>query len=161
MNKPKISKVEFFIHLANLSYIGDIRTYLKAEKKDKIKNVVLGALDYYLDIYSECIDKYNISSNPDIFEFAPELNIRHLNNLPKHFLNSFRMYLNEFNQEEFIFNFARNMTHDQRNIILSAYLEKINFKYSSLGILSGLYSTDLNKSFSYVLEKYKKALRIV
>ena len=66
-NIQKINKIDFYVDLANLSYIGDIRTYLRAEKKDKIKNVVIGAIKYYDDIYRDIIEKYNISKDPQIF----------------------------------------------------------------------------------------------
>jgi hypothetical protein len=149
------------VDLANLSYIGDIRTYLKAEKKDKTKNVVLGAIEYYDEVYRAIIEKYNISNDSETFEFPPEMNLRHIQNLPDHFISSLMLYLKEFNKEDFKYNFCRNMNYNQRRYILESYIKKINLTYSCKGIISGLYSTDLHKSFKYVLEKYKKSLNIL
>jgi hypothetical protein len=134
---------------------------LKAEKKDKIKNVVLGAIEYYDEVYHDLLERYNISSNKDEFEFAPELNLRHFNNIPENFLNSLMVYIGEFNKEEFKYNFARNMSYQDRRLLLDSYLKKTNLQYSCSGILSGLYSTDIHKSFIYVLEKYKKSLNLI
>jgi hypothetical protein len=160
-NIQKINKIDFYVDLANLSYMGDIRTYLRAEKKDKIKNVVIGAIEYYDDIYRDIIEKYNISKDPQIFEFIPEMNLRHLENLPYPFVNSLMSYTKEFNKEEFKYNFCRNMNNNERRYIIDSYLEKRNFLYSCKGIISGVYSTDLNKSLKYVFEKYRKSLNII
>ena len=51
--------------LVSLSYIGDIRTYLGIEPKDKIKGIVEGQNSYLREIYQPLIDLQGISMKED------------------------------------------------------------------------------------------------
>ena len=158
-NKETIKKVDFFEDLAKISYIGDIRTYMKAEKKDKIKNAVLGSFDYYLEVYDEIIKKYNISTDNENFQFDHRLNEELIEKLPKYFIRRFMDHLNIFDEKEFKHFFCQEFNFELRKMLLDSYLSKLNLKNSTQGIITSLYSTDMTKSFSYMLEKYKKAFK--
>jgi len=158
-NKETVKKVDFFEDLAKISYIGDIRTYMKAEKKDKIKNAVLGSFDYYLEVYDEIIKKYNISTDNEYFQFDHQLNEELIEKLPKYFIRRFMDHLNIFDEKEFKHFFCQEFNFELRKMLLDSYLSKLNLKNSTQGIIKSLYSTDMTKSFSYMLEKYKKAFK--
>jgi hypothetical protein len=146
-NSAKISIVDFFVDLAKLSYQGDIRTYLKAEKKDKINNVVLGALDLYLQIYQPMLDSYNVKKNGDYFIFDKKFNQDHYEKLPDLFKINLQLYMNNYSsKEEFENIFINKLTHEDRRFIIDSYLKRLNFYFSTYGIMSGLYSTNFSKS---------------
>lgn len=120
---------------------------MKAEKKNKVRNVVLGAYDSYIDVYKDYITKYSVIDKNDVIHFNKKFLIEHLNNLPNSFVSGLKLYSNNvLNDNNFKDLFLFNFSHLERKFLIEIYLKSINFKYSIYGMLSGLYSTDLNKS---------------
>lgn len=61
LNK-KVTNQDFYIKLTSLSYIGDTRMKI-AENPDKVKNIVLGSLDFYDNNYSKLIKSISVDDN--------------------------------------------------------------------------------------------------
>jgi hypothetical protein len=177
-NPEEINLFDFFLDLANISYIGDIRTYLKAEKSNKMRNTVLGGFNYYLDLYSANFEKigHNLlkyfdpndtySENTKI-ELKLSDNIKRdlYRDIPKKFMNSLigRQSLNSlnpsnFNEKKFEENFLFKMTYKERKEVIDSYLKSSNLRISVFNLASAKYSTNFTKSFSYIYEKYRKSL---
>ncbi len=168
-NPEKINLLDFFIDLAQISYVGDVRTYVKAEKSNKMRNTVLGGFSYYQDLYSNNFNKIglnlqkNLAINSNTENINIELNlsektIRQLYRaIPISFFHSvkYREFMIDSKFEE---NFLFNMTYKERKELIDSYLISSNLKNSVFNIISAIYSTDFNKSFSYILDKYKKSL---
>lgn len=142
-NNREITKLDFFIELAKLSYIGDFRTYVRAEKKDKVTNVVLGAFPLYEHIYKKYFEKYRINEN-NLLNIEIDMNIhkyeKFYDNLPENFKKGLAKYskLTENQLKNTIFN-------DNKHLIEN-YIKHLNLKYSICAIISALYSTDIHKS---------------
>lgn len=159
-NPQKISKVEFFIDLARISYIGDFRTYMRAEKKDKVKNVVLGAFDEYVKIYNPYIHKYNSAGdNEDFFDFNPDKSSSTdfyselYNSIPQSFLINFKYYLNLYtDNKDFKYILLNRMNFNDRKLLIDSFLKHLNFKASLYGIMSGIFSTDIHKIVSVLID---------
>jgi hypothetical protein len=133
-------KKDFYADLAKLSYIGDIRTYMKAEKKDKIQNVVVGAVEEYNKIYDPFFNKYHIANNANKLELLYDI-------LPSKFIRSIQLNSNIFLPDhEFKSIFLYKLNHEGRRRLIDNYLKKLNLKFSIYGIFSGLISTDIDKS---------------
>lgn len=142
-------KEKLLIDIAEISYLGDIRTYMKAEKKNKILNVVLGAFDEYLNIYGPIMTKYCLKSNEnEDYIIQDEYKMENLYDLiPKKFLGSLKIFCNNYeNEKEFKKYFLYKLNHTERKYLIEAYLKKLNLKYSIYGILSGIFTTDVHKS---------------
>jgi translocator assembly and maintenance protein 41 len=53
MNDKQFPDRAFFMSLAALSYIGDIRFTLRSENKNKIENIVQGNYENFCKLYSK------------------------------------------------------------------------------------------------------------
>ncbi len=142
----KVHYIDFFTDLVKLSYIGDIRTFLRAEKKEKARNMVEGSLNQYKNLYGKYFEKYNIKIENDYIIITKE-------NLEYIFLNIREEFLiNTFNESKIFFNPNRNVEYfigklndRQRKDIIEKYIKKMNLKYSIYGVISGIFSTDFIK----------------
>ncbi len=133
--------------LAKISYIGDIRTHLKAEKKDKIKNVVLGALDSYLELYKPILDEYDVKIRGDNLVFNENLKEKHYHNIPNLFMTNLQLHTNDYNSKSYFKNYFLNTYRaDTRREIIEDYLKSLNLKYSIYGVLSGMFTTNTSDS---------------
>jgi hypothetical protein len=146
-NKSEVNTVDFFIDLAKVSYIGDIRTHFKAEKKDKIKNVVLGALDSYMILYKPIFDEFDVKICGDMLVFNEKLNDKHFHNIPKLFMTNLQLHINDFNcKSQFKNTFLNTFTTEKRREIIDSNLKSLNLKYSIYGVMSGIYTTNTSDS---------------
>lgn len=147
----KVHIVDFFTELVKLSYIGDIRTYLKAEKKEKARNMVEGSLNNYIDLYGKYFENFCIKLENDYLIFTEE----NLENMFKNIREDF--ILNVFSKSKIFYNplvndhyFSRRLNSEQRKEIIDYYIKSLNLKYSIYGIISGVFSTDFVKGVNFI-----------
>ncbi|KAK6633208.1 hypothetical protein RUM44_003809 [Polyplax serrata] len=89
------SEIEFYNAVASISYLGDFRMAI-GEDKDKVNNIVVGAVEYFRELYAPIIkameDYVEIPSSADsvllkekscIQDISPSAKHIHLNNLPR------------------------------------------------------------------------------
>lgn len=144
----KIHIVDFFTDLVKLSYIGDFRTYMKAEKKEKANNIVQGALNFYIELYKIYFTKYKIKFEND-YLFIDQENLEMLfsnlneNLALKIMINSKNYFADNKSYSEF---FIKRLDYLQRRILLENYIKKQNLKFSIYQIIAGLISADITKS---------------
>jgi hypothetical protein len=139
--------------LANISYIGDIRTYLKAEKEDKVKNVILGALNYYEEIYDKIALKYSINYDNEYYYINHDKSSLefYFKNIPIEFK---RRLINNEDENDFKNKLCKCYSHIERKKLIDSHLKRLNLKYSIYGIVSGIYSSDFFKGVNLLIFNY-------
>ena len=145
-NKSEVNTVEFFIDLAKLSYIGDIRTHFKAEKKDKIKNVVLGALDSYMILYKPIFEEFDVKIRGDMLVFDEKHNDKYFHNIPNLFMTNLQLHINDYNSKSKFENQFQSYKTEKRREIIDNYIKSLNLKYSIYGVMSGIFTTNTSDS---------------
>lgn len=133
-SKPNPFKEVFYQSIANISYKGDIRSLLRLERNNKIKDMVKGAFDQYDSIYSQFAvenSKYKLTIKDDLSYYYNQLPIEFKKQFPKDFL---KRHINE------------------RQKIINRILNRNNSAYSGMAALSCVYSSP---SFDYIIDKYK------
>ena len=62
---PYVSLEEIFLQIIDLSYMGELRTYIKAESADKKHKILAGSKSRIIDLYykpiTDFVDKHNFS----------------------------------------------------------------------------------------------------
>lgn len=133
LNKnKKISKEEFYMQLAGLSYIGDTRMKI-AENPDKVMNIVKGNIGFYDENYGSLLKKEN-------GKFIIPKDLKR-DTLPDELYE----YLDKYNGEE-------------KEGIINFLTEK-NKAQSTKQTIKGLFTTGPIKSIKYVSEKFKRRKR--
>jgi hypothetical protein len=146
MNEGKVTLKDFFKDIVRLSFIGDVRTYLKAERSDKIDNIVLGAFEEYVKLYKPFFEKYNIVIEHEHIILSQRVNEEVYNNIPLSFLENVKINAKLYlSQKEFKDRFINNFSSNNRRLILENYIKKINLKYSIYALITGLYSSNISK----------------
>jgi translocator assembly and maintenance protein 41 len=152
---PEAVEIQKFLQdIIEISFKGDFRTYFKAEKPEKTKNLLLGAYPQYLEIYQPILKKIEILSIFNAPTFDEKLKIKQTkNSLNSHFQNlpqNIKEKILRSNKDnlEFLNNFLDTFSYNERKILIEKILKDLNFKYSFYGILTGLYSTNLDKNVS-------------
>jgi hypothetical protein len=141
-----VSFSDFFKDIVSLSYMGDIRTYLKAERKDKIDNVVLGAFEQYMQLYGDFFKKYEIEVKDGMMYINPLVLDRLYDNIPEAFLEGAKILSGYYmSAEEFKSLFLAKLSSRERRIIFERYIRKLNLHYSVIALLTGLYSSNISK----------------
>jgi hypothetical protein len=149
MNEGKVSLLSFFKDIVSLSFMGDIRTYLKAERKDKVDNIVIGAFEQYVKLYDLFFKKYNITVKDDLIYLTPDILVNVYDNIPKAFLQNVKINSNNYiSDKEFKLLFLIKDTTVRRSII-TQYIKKLNFRYSLSALLTGIYSSNFAKIVSF------------
>ncbi len=129
IGENKIDKLEFYMTLAGLSYIGDTRMGI-AENPDKVKNIVEGSLESYEELYGA-----KLKAEGNNFILDNNINIE---TLPDD--------LNEFLQQK-----DANIPN-----LISEFLTTKNKSQSTSQTIKGLFTTGPIKSIKYVYEKLKR-----
>ncbi len=133
LNKnQKISKEEFYMQLAGLSYIGDTRMKI-AENPDKVMNIVKGNIEFYAENYGSLLKEEN-------GKFIIPKNLKK-ETLPDELYE----YLDKYNGNE-------------KNGIIE-FLTQKNKAQSTKQTIKGLFTTGPIKSIKYVSEKIKRRKR--
>jgi hypothetical protein len=98
-----ISQIDIYREIVQLTFLGDVRTKLKAETPNKIDNIVLGGLNNFKDLYKGVISKYEKSGSlceiNGQFTINNDNNHIYLNNLSYSFLRSMYIYTLKNNVE--------------------------------------------------------------
>lgn len=154
---------EVLHNIISLSYLGDIRFYLKGEKSTKINDILYGS---YNNIYNEYISLYNNLNelNININEFKCNIKINScklaiLNNLPNKLLLNIQkktnfkcLSLKDFKKimyhfdDEFLIDIVRN------------FLTKMNFNSSLKALFINFITSPVIKGTNYVIAKLKKGI---
>jgi hypothetical protein len=146
MNEGRVDKFNFFKDIVKLSYMGDVRTYFKAEKKDKIDSIVHGAYEEYISLYSNFFEKYKFSNESEYIEINKESIFKLYDNIPRSFLNDLKIKSGYFISDfEFKVYFINKLSPIQRRKLIENYIKQMNLKYSCSAILTGLYSSNITK----------------
>jgi len=134
---------------------------LKAEKKEKARNIVEGSVEKYSDLYGKYFIKYHIKLENDYVIFTQQNLEEIFNSIREDFI------LNVFNKSRIYFNprvnaeyFIRRLDSDQRKEIIDYYIKSLNFQYSKYGIISGVFSTDFIKGVILIYNKSNELLNI-
>lgn len=129
IGENKIDKLEFYMTLAGLSYIGDTRMGI-AENPDKVKNIVEGSLESYEEMYGT-----KLKTEGNSFILNNNINIE---TLPDD--------LSEFLQQK----------DGNIDSLISEFLTNKNKSQSTSQTIKGLFTTGPIKSIKYVYEKLKR-----
>ena len=126
---------ELYREIVELTYLGDIRTKVKAEVYNKADNIVHGGLEYFDALYKGVIDQhqegnYITLKNREITISNPEIYHSSLHNLPYNFTNT------RLNKELLSYDYRK------RKEIIDKYISELNYYSSINGILSGIISTN-------------------
>ena len=157
MDKP-IDKINLYKDIVELSFMGDIRLYFKAEIKDKTLNVVLGAEELYDEIYSKYFKLYDLDRENLIktleLTFKNDLEKQKLikmcvENLPKEFINEVQKYKNLDRNIDMAVYLSR-LENSNRNELINSYIKQLNLRTSIFGIFTALISTDFNKIVRFI-----------
>ncbi len=150
-----VDKIKFYQKLVEVSYMGDIRSYFKAESKDKTLNIVLGAVDLYDEIFNKyfnllSLEKENLKislkekSDNDLWKKCIE-------ELPEEFLREISNIKHNKNLDVFKEEICKGAS-EQRKTLLTNYIKNLNLKTSISGIIIALFSTNINKIVSISLK---------
>jgi len=119
---------------------------MKAEKKEKARNIVEGALDRYIELYGKYFEIYKIKLENNFLIFNDDIYKIMFLNIREDFLtNAFIESKILFNSNQDIEFFIKRLNFEQRKIIIEKYIKKLNLRYSIYGIVSGVFSTDFIK----------------
>lgn len=145
---------EIFTNIVSLSYLGDIRFKIKGEKVTKIRDIVDGGYDYFVDYYKptikENVDFFNKNNIDSYNAFINSM----IHSLPKELVSqiSNKNKIENANLKEYL----SQLTFEERRKVLITYLEKVNFSVSCKALFSSFLASKVIKGFVYVFNKYKK-----
>lgn len=145
------------LNIVGISYLGDIRFYLKGEKQSKVKDIYTGSYKNLLDEYSEYIKVYKIiyQKNNSIEDMVNKA----IDDLPNGLKQ--RIYFKEYKNmhyDKYLFLIKNQDTSERRRVIIR-YIESINLKYSIKYLLLSIFTSPLLKGVEYLLRKLVKGRR--
>ena len=132
-------KTYIYMALVELSYVGDLRTYIKYEKSDKIKEMIEGSFDQYEKIYG------------NMFEETKNMSRNHL-------ISTIEQNNPSFVRTVRIASMKRNGFVEFSRRDVECQLKRLNFKVSVVSAFSALLTTPFIKMLKYNREKYRKSL---
>ena len=141
--KDEVTKSDILITLCGLSYLGDIRKTFKAEKSTKVKDIVTGGYDKFLDIYD--FNTTYSQTEGDIVKLDKEILRYYLKTLPFSLYTYIECYMKE--PDEVI-----------RTKIVE-YITKLNKQESSEQTIEGIFTNGVVDSVAYAAAKLKKGLK--
>lgn len=134
-----IPENEFYQEIVSLSYSNDIRKIANCENKNKEKNIVDGALEFFKTIYGDNIQNGHIANyNPRAL----------VDSLPQNLLDYIKIYQHN--------NGEKRLSRAELSFILSKYFKKVNIANSILLAQRCFLTVGPVKSVSHVLAKKKK-----
>lgn len=140
-----VSVEKIFTTLCGLSYHGDIRMKL-AENPDKVKNIVNGSYEEFLEMYDLNEPYLNVLSNGTV-EINHELLLKEIYSLPISLVNFLREQNTDFNDL------------DSVRINIDLFLSERNRKDSGAQAYECFKTNGITKSVPYVLAKMQKRFK--
>lgn len=151
-------KFEILYNILNLSYIGDIRFYLRGEKKSKVKDMLNGSFNIYYnhfhDEFEELFSLLNSKKNHKYNIIFKE----YLNKLPNSYICKIKMMNYNYISNESFKDLLANCSFIVRKEVVFNYLKKINFKMSLKAFVINTFTSKFSKGVFYLLKKIRKAI---
>lgn len=153
---------EILFNILNLSYIGDVRFYLKGEKRSKVQDMLDGgSLEIYFENYKNEFEEIFLMLENNHLNDTNSLNLlikNYLNRLPLEYLSKIKLSNSFFKDNDSFIDFLSNNTFNTRINIINTYLKKINFNISLRAFVINTFTSKFSKGVYYLMKKLRKSI---